>query len=316
LLGVHPSPSAGRFCGIRLVVLPVEISFSGKRPLGKGYAMVIIDHLASIVTLIGFPLILFGLVDLYRERKLTIWQARKWVGITFLLLGCAAWGADIADRFGYIRLTSLGISSNTGPIVWNFEETAAGHGYFLNLQKPTNGEIKVVGFGAHGKNNSSEPLKDFDAHLRSDITNETMPIYMLAAESNAINLCTLTVPTLAKDTLGIPAFADFDIVSYGKLYFINALVEDAMPLSKFLNQFVPFTVVMTYNGKNYHRQFSKVEVERQVALLEKLSAPITTPHVVRKQSAPTTTLPPFTTPRPPSSAPSISPGITEKIPEK
>ncbi len=62
--------------------------------------MAALDHLASIVTLIGFPLVLFGLIDLYRERKLSMWRARKWVGIAFVVLGCAAWGADIADRFG------------------------------------------------------------------------------------------------------------------------------------------------------------------------------------------------------------------------
>jgi hypothetical protein len=280
--------------------------------------MVIIDHLASIVTLIGFPLILFGLFDLYRERRLSMWKARKWVGIALLLLGVAAWSADVADRLGYIKLANWSAFSNTGRIVWNYEETARGHGYFLNMQHPTGQETNIVGFGAHGKNNSSEPVNDFDGYLRSDTTNETLPIYILASDVGATNACTVPVPTLPKDTLGIPAFADFDIVTHKKPFFINVLA-DGIPLPKFVNQFVPFTIVLKYDGTTYQRRFSKEEVDRQISMLEKLTAPITNPHVVRKQSAPPLiAVPPLTTLVPPSSTP-VPPGnhdLTGKIPQK
>lgn len=260
--------------------------------------MVIIDHLASIVTLFGFPLVVFGLFDLYRERKLSMWKARKWVGIALLLLGVAAWSADVADRLGYIKLASWsGFPSGTGRIVWNLEEAASGRGYFLNMQKLTDQEPRIVGFGAHGKNNSSEPITDFDAYLRSDKTNETLPIYILAPE-NVANACTMAVPTLPKDTLGIPAFADFDIVSHGKPFFVKFVYADAMPLTKFLNEFVPFTIVMKYDGKEYKRHYSKWEVDRQVTLLEKISAPFTVPRVVRKQGAPIAIPPLLATPIP------------------
>jgi hypothetical protein len=209
---------------------------------------------------------------------------------------------------------SLSVTKDTGPIVWNFEEAANGHGYFLNLQKPANGgEIMVSSFGAHGKNNSSEPINDFEGYVRSDLTNETTPLYLIAVESGAANVCSPSAPTLPKDTSGIPPFADFDIVSSKKPFYVNIINEGAQPVSNFLRRFVPFTVVVRYSGKSYQRQFSKAEVDKQVALLEKLAGPITIPHVVRKDSAPPVPLPPLATPRPPATT---SPDITGKIPEK
>jgi len=234
-----------------------------------------------------------------------------------LLLGFLLLGIGIGGLINSNNYAVWNAPPSTGRIVWNFEETASGRGYFLNMQKPSGQEPRIVGFGAHGKNNSSEPINDFDAYLRSDTTNETLPIYIVAAEASAANVCTMALPTLPKDTLGIPAFADFDIVSYGKPFPINVLNADAMPLSKFLNEFVPFTVVMKYDGKDYERHFSKEEVDRQIALLEKLTAPITTPHVVKKSAPTIAPPPPLATPIPPSATASPSnPDITGKIPTK
>ena len=93
-------------------------------------------------------------------------------------------GSIISHRDSFF----LSALKGTGPIVWNFEETASGHGYFLNLQKPANGEeTKVNSFGAHGKNNSSDPINDFEGYLRSDLTNEMEPLYLIAVESGATN---------------------------------------------------------------------------------------------------------------------------------
>ncbi len=247
-----------------------------------------------------------GIADYWKGQAKT---HASMIGV--LLLGLGIGGTVSNGDHGLWK-----VSPDNGRIVWNLEETASGHGYFLNMQKPADQEPRIVGFGAHGKNISSEPISDFDAYLRSDTTNETLPIYIVAAASGVTNACSMAAPTLPKDTLGIPAFADFDIVSYEKPFFLNVLYPDAVPLTKFLNEFVPFTLVMKYDGRNYKRHFSKEEVDRQVALLEKLSAPITIPHVVRKQSAPTVAPPPLATPIPPSSAPvsPANPDVTGKIP--
>jgi hypothetical protein len=225
-----------------------------------------------------------------------------------LLLGVGVGG--IIDGGQY---TAWKLSPNTGRVVWNFEQTASGHGYFLNLQKPQNEGIRVIGFGAHGRNNSAEPINDFSGYIRSDVTNETIPLYIMAAVSDTPNACIPTANTLPKDTLGIPGFADFDIVSFEKTFFIN-VTNEGPSLSKFLTTFVPFTVVMRYDGKTYQRQFSREEVDRQVAILEKAAGPITNPHVVRKPSALPPAMPPLTTLVPPQKASPVPPGAPNPSP--
>jgi hypothetical protein len=251
---------------------------------------------------------LWGLWPL--ARSLPLAAARYWnssgrkhaVGLGILLVGVGlGWAVSNGQNFAWT------LSPDTGRIVWNFEQAATGHGYFLNMQKPANQEVRIIGFGAHGKNNSAEPISDFEANLRSDATNETIPIYIVAAEADAVNACTLAAPTLPKDTLGIPGFADFDIVSYEKPYVLNVLY-DGKALSNFLRTFVPFTIIMHYDGKTYQRRFSKDEVDRQVAILEKAAGPITNPHVVRKRSLPPAAPPPLTTLTHPQSSP-VPPGL-------
>ena len=254
-----------------------------------------LDHLASVVTLLGFPLILFGLIDLYRERKLSLWRARKWVGIGLLILGSAAWGADVADRLGFVQLSTLGFPANTGPIVWNFDETAHGRGYFLDMQKTADAQAaNIVGFGAVGKNVTPDPIDDFVGYIRSDVTNEKIPIYFMAADSGAAHACVISVPTPPEETLGIPAFSLFAIATHKKPVFVNVPYADAMPAAKFKSEFVPFTVVMKYAGKEYKRRFSREEVDLQLATFEKATAPPTNPYVVRKNATEPTSLPPLT----------------------
>jgi hypothetical protein len=144
------------------------------------------------------------------------------------------------------------------------------------------------------------------------VTNETVPLYLVAAVSDAPNVCTPAVNTPPKDTLGIPGFAKFDIVSFEKTFFIN-IMNAGPSLSKFLTTFVPFTVVMQYDGKTHQRQFSREEVAKQVGLLEKATGPITNPHVVRKPSAPPPIMPPLTTLIPPQPSPA-SPGALKPSP--
>jgi hypothetical protein len=62
----------------------------------------LVDHIASIATLVGFPLVMVGLLDLYRERALNMHNWRKWVGILLLTAGAAAYAIDVSDRFGWI----------------------------------------------------------------------------------------------------------------------------------------------------------------------------------------------------------------------
>ncbi len=67
----------------------------------------LVDHIASIATLVGFPLVIVGLLDLYRERALKMHNWRKWVGMVLLLAGACAYAIDASDRLGWIGGTKL-----------------------------------------------------------------------------------------------------------------------------------------------------------------------------------------------------------------
>ncbi|HEY5067063.1 MAG TPA: hypothetical protein VIJ04_19850 [Xanthobacteraceae bacterium] len=259
--------------------------------------------IAVTVTIVSVLLILLSLVlaghmawrwiEAHKDNIRAHWtQHRRQYshGFGLLLIGvCVGWltGGHIPGFWRY--------SQSTGPIVWNFEETAAGKGYFLAMQKTEGKEITAVGFAAIGKNISPDPINDFQGYIRSDMTNETVPIYILAANTVATRACTLAVPTLPEDTKGIPGFSLVQIVGYKKPLFVNVPYSDAVPFSKFAGEFAPFTVVLKYNGKSYKRQFSREEIERQKVVFEKASGPPTEPYVVRKESAPPSTiLPPLT----------------------
>jgi hypothetical protein len=233
---------------------------------GASAVFVLVSYFATTLGLWISGLILFvcGGIAVWGLWPLTLplrqVLAKYWNGsgrkhalaLGMLLLGIGIGAVDKTGR--HVFWTQ---SPDTGRIVWNFEETAKGIGYFLNLQKLSNEpEVRVVSFGAHGKNNSAEPLTDFTGYIRSDVTNATIPLYINAAEADAVNACTPVVPTSPKDTLGIPGFANFDVASSEKPFFIN-IANDGKPLSEFLRTFVPFTVVVQYDGKIYQRHFSR-----------------------------------------------------------
>jgi hypothetical protein len=203
-----------------------------------------------------------------------------------------------------------------GNVVWNFEQTARGAGYFLNMQKRSDQpELRVTGFGAHGKNNSSTPIESFKGRLRSDLTNAEIPIYVLAQDPDEqkLKICLAQpfVPTLPQETFGIPAFADFDIVTFEKGITLPGV--DGMPLSKFMNDFVPFTIFLEYDGTKYERHFTKEEVLKQVSTFERTLDPQSVPRVVRRPTAKPAVPPTLQTLLSPDS-PKAPPGLVSPVP--
>jgi hypothetical protein len=165
------------------------------------------------------------------------------------VLGVLLAGTAIGWLVGSYPYNFWRFPKNTGPIVWNFDETASGHGYFLDMQKTENQEINIIGFGGIGKNISSNPIDDFQGYLRSDMTNEIVPIYILAVDAGAAHACTFAAPTLPSDTLGIPAFSAVQIATHKNPFFMNVPYAGALPITKFEAEFVPFTVVLKYEGR-------------------------------------------------------------------
>jgi hypothetical protein len=181
-----------------------------------------------------------------------------------------------------------------GPIAWNFEQLArGGGGYFLNMIKTGSQEIRVLGFQAHGKNYSTEPISEFSGYMRLDLTNVQLPIYILAqdVDESKIAVCTPRIPTAPQETFGIPGFADFDIGTYEKPFI--EVSKDGVLVSKFLNDFVPFTVVLTYQGATATRQFTREEVTKQIDTFEKSVSLQSIPRVIRKSGAKPWHLPPL-----------------------
>ena len=190
-----------------------------------------------------------------------------------------------------------------GRIVWDFDQNASGRGFFLNITKTGDQETRLLGFQAHGKNNSSDPISEFSGFIRSRLTNAPRQIYILAqdADESKTLACSLKVPTLPQDTFGIPPFADFDVTTFEKTF--TALGIDGMPISAFLKNFGPFEVVLNYDGSTYQRSFSRDEILKQVSILEKSAELQSVPRVIRKPTAPKITMPslkaPLASPIPP-----------------
>lgn len=175
--------------------------------------------------------------------------------------------------------------SDTGRIAWNLDEAARGLNYFLGFNRQNQEEVRISGFVAHGKNTSADPITQFKGYMRSDITNEQWPIYLIAEDPNAKSVFDARIPTLPDETFGIPAGADFDITTFDKPIFQGGV--DGIPLSKFMRDFASFTVVIEYDGITVRRQFTTKEIEAQIELFERQIDPrkANTPRVTRRPTA-------------------------------
>jgi hypothetical protein len=229
-------------------------------------------------------------------------------------IGILAAGIAIGMFIG--RRPEFATPAAIGNIIWNFEQTTKGNGYFLNMQKVLpNGEIRVTGFGGHGKSNVNAPISNFKGYMRSDLTNAEVPIFIVAQDPDDAKALVCVgqpwVPTIPEETFGIPPFADFDVVTFEKPFVQPGI--DGITLAKFMNDFVPFSIILEYDGTKYERQFSKAEVERQVALFERSLTPQSNPRVMRKANAKPAPLTPLTTLLPPN-LPKTPPGLASPIP--
>jgi hypothetical protein len=218
----------------------------------------------------------------------------------------------------YVTYRAAPSLRTTGRIVWNMEQAAQGGAYFLSMTKLNNQEIRVLGFQAHGKNNSSDPLLQFSGFMRSDFTNAQIPIYLQAQdpeESKALACFPHPwIPTSPDQTYGVPALADFDIGTYDRP--TAEMGKDGVPVSQFLNTFIPFTVVLEYDGKRIERQFSKDEINKQIEIFEKSLNPLSNPHVLRKADATPPRMPSLRLlpPSPATPVPSLTPPSRNEAP--
>jgi hypothetical protein len=226
---------------------------------------------------------------------LTRWRQKvAWILIALGFCGALALGVAIGGLL--LRGGPLTTVQSSGRIVWNFDQP--GESFFLGITRLNDEEMRVVGFQAHGKNTSTDPISEFSGVMRSDRTNEQRPIFLLAQEATAKtdpNRPTFIrppmIPTPPEETFGIPGLADFDIGTHDKPFVMNGV--DGVPISQFLRDFGAFTIILKYDGATIERHFSVEQINAQVALLKKQSEPDTNaPRITRKPTAtPVQTLP-------------------------
>lgn len=172
-----------------------------------------------------------------------------------------------------------------GDVVWNFDAAARGAGFFLGMFKTTNSQdIRVLGFQAHGRNISGDPIQTFSGEIRSDLTNITKPVYILGQDdkSSPIAACLPRIPTKYDDTYGVPGLADFDVTTFEK---VSYSTDDGVPAATFLHDFAPFTLTLKYNGATVKRRFTTEDIQKQFDLFSKITSMQSIPRVIRRETA-------------------------------
>jgi hypothetical protein len=264
-----------------------------------------------------FFALLVNLVVVVRWHQIATFLARRrgtmvYVLILIGLAGALALGFAIGGLSS--RIGQLWSSSQpSGRIVWNFDQPA--DYYFLGMGRLNDQEIRVVGFQAHGKNTSTDPVSEFSGFIRSDLTNAQRAIYLLAQDPSSSNPPIgpqMMLPTPPDQTYGIPGLADFDITTSDKAFM--DLGKDGEPISDFLRHFGAFTLVLKYDGTTIERHFTLEQIKEQVGRLDKQARPLDTsaPRVTRKLTA--TPVPgfPFAVPAP---APALPPPNAQAPPK-
>jgi hypothetical protein len=211
-------------------------------------------------------------------------------------LSCTWCAWDIVHRNRYWRGVAVGAAEQqtlvapiTGRIVWNFDQQLNGTANFLNLGRLNQDEIHVLGYGAHGRNTSPDPVTEFSGYVRSDLTNARLPLLILAQDSNAPAIPgpfpALDIPTKPEETYGIPGLADFDVVTHEQAMPTTGV--DGMPLSRFLRDFGAFTVVLEYDGIKIEKKFPTQQVKTAIEKFEQgINADRSTvPRVTRRPNA-------------------------------
>lgn len=190
------------------------------------------------------------------------------------------------------------VAPKTGRIIWNFEQQLNGTANFLTMGRlaqgtspdhMNKGEIKVVGYGVHGRNTSSDPVSELSGYVRSDLTNARLPIFLMAQDSNAPAVRNpfqpAEIPTKPEETYGIPGLAEFDVVTFEQATIMTGI--DGVPVDQFLRDFGAFTVVLEYDGIKVEQKFTSERVKEEIAKFEKnANAERTTaPRVTRRPNA-------------------------------
>jgi hypothetical protein len=188
-----------------------------------------------------------------RHRVLTIIAAALITG----LLGAAS--------------AALLTKSSVALLEWSFEDSNT---YFLGLVGGVGDRTWVKSFQASGQNTSDRSFRRISGYVRSDITNQTFPMFFNVSGS-AVH---------PQETTGIPPHARFAITVPFPDQFPNFQPPNQSGISaeRFLVDFAAFTFVFEYDGQTYERHFSTNEIESLITRFNRAARGSVEPSVRRK----------------------------------
>ncbi len=133
-------------------------------------------------------------------------------------------------------------------IVWDFEDPEKPT-YFLGLVGGRGDVTFVTSFQAKGKNNTGQPLLRISGFIRSDVTNETFPMFMNKGGH----------PVPPEATKGVPRDE----------YFMITVPFDRILAQKFLVDFGKFSFVFEYDGHPREWRFTTEQIENLIIRFER-----------------------------------------------
>jgi hypothetical protein len=197
------------------------------------------------------------------------------------------WGASVFILFMYFvfsplfaNLANIGeigfkiyplATYQSNRISWNFEDLQHPP-FFFAFQKTNIQDTILLGFQAHGRNNSDKPINNISGFVRSNITNKELLVKFLVQG----------IPVAPDETNGIPPFAEFDIVTQDDIVrIVNGNILNN-PLN--IGEFSEFIFEFDYDGNKFVRTFTKQETQKQQDMFVQIASPdkSSIPRVTRK----------------------------------
>jgi hypothetical protein len=182
-----------------------------------------------------------ALAEMRRQGRLT-WNSKEMtVGREYVLKLNPAWvGADYTECSpGDAR------SKSSGPVEWDLS------GIFTMGTYRGDNTLRFSGFMIHGRNTTDRPITQMSGYIRSNITNETLQIYVTADGKRV----------LPEQTLGIPPGARIEVSA---LFGPDAFDDVAQMLDEptLLQRFGDSTFVVELDGRREEHRFSRDDIER------------------------------------------------------
>ena len=185
---------------------------------------------------------------------------KDWGNITFTIQDSEhtfqGWVAEKAfrevfDRHRPVAPAPRATAAALSDFGWGFERYPAYD--FVGMSMGSDGQILVHLFQAQGQNNTLDPIVKLRSFIRSDRTNQEIPVLYNPGNANL----------LRGDELNpIPVGALVSSIAY------FSKDREPIPLKQFLADWVPFTFFVEYDGKSYRRTFTLEEIEPRIQRYE------------------------------------------------